>query len=213
MDWLLPYLPGFGAAYAIQVVSIASPGPAVAMLLGMALSQGRSAALAASFGIALGAASLALATTQGLGVLMEQVAWLSTLIRLVGAFYLLWLAMKAWKRAIEPPKIAVAAINKPAGLSRAFGTGYLMQITNPKAIVFWLAIASVGATTHAPTSVLAVFLFGAFVLSLIGHAAYSVLLSSSPFRVAYNHARRWIEAAIGGFLTYVAFRLATERNS
>lgn len=212
MDWLLPYLPGFGAAYAIQVVSVASPGPAVAMLLGMALSQGRANALAGAVGIAFGAASLALAVTQGLGLLMERVAWLSTMVRFIGAGYLLWLAIKAFRRAAEPPQIAAAQVGRSTGWGRAFFAGYVMQVTNPKAIVFWLAIASVGATNAAPLPVLAVFIAGTFVISLIGHAGYAVLLSSSPFRMAYNHSRRCIEAAIGGFLTYVAFRLATERN-
>lgn len=213
MEWLIPYLPGFTAAYAIQAVSVASPGPGVALLLGVALSQGRARAIAASFGIAAGAACLALATTQGLGLLMERVAWLSTIIRLAGICYLLWLAIKAWRRALEPPSITIAHVDRPAsGLLRAFTAGYLMQITNPKAIVFWLAIATVGATDGAPMPVLAIFVAGAFTLSLAGHGAYAVLLSSSPFRLAYDHARRWIEAAIGSFLAYVAFRLATERG-
>ena len=212
MEWLIPYLPGFGAAYAIQAVSVASPGPGVALLLGVALSQGRANAIAAAFGIGLGAASLALATTQGLGLLMEQVAWLSTVIRLAGVAYLLWLAVKSFRRAAQPPQVSVARIDADAGLGRSLTAGYLMQITNPKAIVFWLAIATVGATEGAPWPVVATFTAGAFALSLAGHAAYAILLSSYPFRQAYNRARRGIEAAIGGFLTYVAFRLATERS-
>lgn len=212
MDWLVPYLPGFGAAFSIQAISVASPGPGVALLLGIALSQGRANAIAAAFGIALGAACLALATTQGLSLLMERVAWLSTVIRIAGISYLLWLASKAFRRASQPPKVAITAIRRPVGRSRSFVAGYLMQITNPKAIVFWLAIATVGAANNAPLPVLALFIAGAFALSLAGHVVYAVLLSSSPFRLAYDRARRWIEVAIGGFLTCVAFRLATERS-
>lgn len=212
MDWLSPFLPGFAAAYAIQAVSVLSPGPSVALLLGIALSQGRARAVAASFGIAMGAACLALATTQGLGLLMERVAWLSSAIRLVGIGYLLWLAIKAFRRAASPPAIAIRRDVPQAGLRRAFMAGYLMQITNPKAIVFWLAIATVGATNGAPPTIVALFIAGAFLLSLAGHGAYALLLSSTPFRLAYDHARRWIEAGIGLFLTHVAFRLATERS-
>lgn len=212
MEWLVPYLPGFTAAYAILVMGVATPGPSVAMLLGLGLSQGRSTALTASLGIAFGSASLALATTQGFGLLIEQVAWLSAFIRMIGAGYILWLAINAWRKAIEPPKVGIANTPGKSNLRRAFVTGYLMQATNLKAIMFWLAIATVGATDGAPLPVLAIFIAGAFALSLAGHGAYAVLLSSSPFRLAYDHARRWIEAAIGTFLAYVAFRLATERN-
>ena len=212
IDGLLPWLPGFAAAYAIQIVSVASPGPGVALLLGLGLSRGRMAALAASLGIALGAACIALATTQGLGLLLERVAWLSTVIRVAGACYLMWLAIKAWKRAVTPPAIEKGPATGPSGFFRCFGIGLAMQLTNPKAIVFWLAIAAVGATQNAPAGVVALFVFGAFIISLIGHAAYAVLLSSLPFRLAYEHGRRWIEAGIGGCLTWFAFRLATERS-
>jgi threonine/homoserine/homoserine lactone efflux protein len=212
IDGLLPWLPGFAAAYAIQTVSVASPGPGVALLLGLGLSRGRAAALAASLGIAVGAACIAFATTQGLGQLMERVAWLSTIVRVVGAGYLMWLAIKAWKRAINPPVIGAAPARGAGGLLRCFGLGLAMQLTNPKAIVFWLAIAAVGATQHAPSWVVAVFIFGAFLISLTGHAAYAVVLSSAPFRNAYERGRRWIEAGIGGCLTWFAFRLATERS-
>jgi len=211
-EGLVLWLPGFWAAYAIQIVSVASPGPGVALLLGLGLSHGRAAALAASLGIAVGAACIALATTQGLGLLMEQVAWLSTTIRWAGACYLMWLAIKAWKRAITPPTIKVGRRSGAGGLFRCFFTGLAMQLTNPKAIVFWLAIAAVGATENAPPWIVGVFILGAFLISLAGHAAYAILLSSAPFRLAYERGRRWIEAGIGGCLSWFAFRLATERS-
>ena len=209
---LLAYLPRIMTAYAILIVAVASPGPAVALLLGLSLSQGRTSALAASLGIAVGAALLALATTRGLGLVMEQVAWLSTLIRMAGIGYLLWLAVKAFRRAAQPPVVGIATVRGQSRPSRAFLTGLMMQLTNPKAIVFWLAIATVDATRGAPVPVVALFLIGAFLISLTGHAAYALLLSSRPFRLAYDRARRSVEMMIGGFLTYAAFRLAIERN-
>ncbi|MDF2096747.1 LysE family translocator [Aquibaculum arenosum] len=212
LDGLLPWLPGFAAAYAIQAVAVASPGPGVALLMGLALSRGRASALAASLGIAVGAASLALATTQGLGLVMERVGWLSTMIRVAGACYLMWLAINAWQRALTPPTIGIAPPLGAGGMARSFATGLIMQLTNPKAIVFWLAIATVGATQNAPAGVVALFVAGAFALSLAGHGVYAVLLSSRPFRLAYDRARRWIEAGIGACLTWFAFRLATERG-
>lgn len=212
MDWLIPYLPGFVAAFSIQAVAVASPGPSVTLILGLALSHGRLAAVTASLGIACGTACLAVATTQGLGLLMERVAWLSTVIRIIGVSYLLWLGFQAWRKAIEPPRVKVGEVKRPGGLRRAFMTGFLLHITNPKAIIFWLAIATVGATESAPIPVLLVFVVTAFTISLASHMAYAVLLSSRPFRLAYDRARRWIEGAIGAFLTYAAFRLATERD-
>ena len=67
---LAPFLPGFIAAYAILFVAASSPGPAVAMLMGIGLTQGRSAALTASLGIATGSVIINIATLTGVGLLL-----------------------------------------------------------------------------------------------------------------------------------------------
>ena len=169
---------GFLAAYSILLVAVLSPGPAVAMLLGLGLSRGRGTAVVASVGVAAGASTIALLTMMGVGLLLQKAAWAITLLRLVGSAYLLWLAWGAFRKAIAPPTVTAMDM-PPLSPGRAFLTGYLLQITNPKAIVFWIAIASVGATTGAPLAVKATFLAGAFLISLAGHGAYALALSST----------------------------------
>ncbi|MFS4436838.1 LysE family translocator [Paracoccaceae bacterium GXU_MW_L88] len=210
MDMLLPYLAGFGAAYAILLVAVLSPGPAVALILGVSMSQGRQAALVCSLGVASGALLLAVATNLGLGALLTQVAWAAVAVKIAGASYLAWLSLKSWQKALTPPAVTPATVAHHS-LPKNWLMGFLMQITNPKAIVFWLAISSVGAITGAPAPVAGLFFLGAFAMSLAGHGAYAILLSSSPMRAAYNRARRWIEAALGTFMAYMAVRMATER--
>ena len=208
---MAPYLPGFLAAYSILLVAVLSPGPAVAMLLGLGLSRGRGTAVIASVGIATGATTIAALTLAGLGVLMREAAWAVTILRLAGSAYLLWMAWGAFRKAVHPPSVEAAPM-PPLSVPRAFLTGYLLQITNPKAIVFWIAIASVGATTGAPAPVVALFLAGAFLISLTGHMGYALLLSAAPIRAAYARARRGVEAALGLCFTYFAFKLATSRG-
>ncbi|MDO5630850.1 MAG: LysE family translocator [Paracoccus sp. (in: a-proteobacteria)] len=210
MDWLAPYLPAFLAAYSIQIIGVMSPGPAVALILGVGARQGRRAALITALGIACGAGMLAFGTALGLGVLLQQAAWAGTALRWLGAAYLAWLAVMAWRKALAPPRVTVAQVDRTHA-ARLFGVALLMQLTNVKALVFWMAAVSAGPAQTAPVAVLLVFAAGGFLLSLAGHALYAVLLSSTPVRAAYNHARRWIEAALGGFLALMALRMATER--
>ncbi|MEQ8292415.1 MAG: LysE family translocator [Roseovarius sp.] len=205
---LAPYLPGFIAAYAILLVGAASPGPAVAMLLGISTVQGRGPALITCAGIATGSMTINLLTMIGIGLLLSQAAWAMNLLRLVGAAYLLWLAWGAFRKAINPPKVTVEAAPVQSAAT-LFTKGYLLQVTNPKAIAFWLAIAAVGAVNGAPTSVIAAFVAGAFVISFAMHAAWALVLSSRPVRAAYAGGRRWIEAGLGSFFTFAAFKLAT----
>lgn len=204
------YLPGFIAAYTILVIGAASPGPAVAMLLGIATHQGRTPALIATTGIATGSATLNILTLVGVGLLISQAAWAMTALRWVGSAYLLYLAWGAFKRAANPPDIKPDT-NAPKSIAKGFAKGYALQVTNPKAIAFWLAIASVAATTGGDWVIKAAFVLGGFVISWTCHAAWAVLLSTRPVRAAYMRARRWIETALGGFFTLAAFKLATTR--
>jgi threonine/homoserine/homoserine lactone efflux protein len=211
MTQILPFLPGFAAAYAILLVPASSPGPAVAMLLGIGLSQGRGPALIAASGIATGSVVLNVVTLAGLGLLLSQAAWAMTGIRLVGAAYLAWLAWGAFRRAAaKAPPPAPATVAR-ASARRHFAAGMALQVTNPKAILFWLAINAVGATAGAGPFVIALFALGAWIISFGCHGAWALLLSSAPVRAAYGRARRWIEGALGAFFAAFALRLATER--
>lgn len=211
MNDLMAHLPLFLAAYAILVVAASSPGPAVAFLLGVATSQGRGPALVATTGIAFGSVTLNLLTLAGVGLLIANAAWAMQVLRLIGAAYLLWLAYNAFRKAVHPPHLAAVTVT-PRGATKHFTAGYLLQVTNPKAIVFWLAIAAVGATEGGTPIVIAAFVAGAFAISFACHGAWAVLLSSRPFRHGYQAARRWIEAALGGFFTFAAFKLATSES-
>ncbi|WP_120500286.1 LysE family translocator [Roseovarius sp. EL26] len=208
MPDLVLYLPGFIAAYAILLVGASSPGPAVAMLLGIATSQGRGPALVGAAGIASGSIVINIATLLGIGLIVSQMAWFMGVMRLVGAAYLLWLAYNAFQKAIKPPVIKASDI-KQKSLYRIFMAGFMLQVSNPKAIVFWLAIASIGATEGGGGLIVALFVTGAFLISFGCHGAWALLLSSRPIRTAYQVARRWIEAGLGAFFGFAAYKLAT----
>ena len=87
-----------------------------------------------------------------------------------------------------------------------FTKGYLMQVTNPKSIAFWLAIAGVGATSGAPLWVIGVFIAAMWLLSFSCHAAWALALSAAPVRAAYHRGRRYIEGALGAFFAFAAFK-------
>lgn len=211
MSELTPYLPGIFAAWAIQIFGALSPGPAVAIILGVAGDQGRGQALLMCLGIACASATLALATTLGVTALVMQISHALLIIRVIGGAYLLWLAYKAFRRAAG--STAIQAKTQPRrGPAQSFGAGYLLQIANPKGLAFWLVIASVSATLGAPLWVAGVFIAGAFTISLSAHGFYALVFSAPPVRRAYGQARRWIELVLGGFLTFAAFRLATSES-
>ena len=212
MNDFVTFLPGILAAYAILMVGSLSPGPAVAMILGIATTQGRAPSLVASAGIATGSMTLNLLTLLGISVILAEIAWAMLAVKLLGATYLLWLSWKAFGRALRPVPVVAPADVARASRLRWFIAGYLLQVTNPKAMVFWIAIAAVGAVTGAPLSVVAVFLAGGWVVSFLCHGGWAVLLSAPAVRAAYVRARRGVEAALGAFFAFAAYKLATSET-
>ncbi len=205
-----PWLPNLLVGWGVQWLGVLSPGPGVALILTMATGRGRVPAVTTCFGIAAGAVLLASAGVLGLAALLADIAWAMSLVKLAGAAFLAWLAWKSFAKMIKPGRLPIRTQD---GTSRgsAVALGFAMQITNPKAILYWVAAAAVAGLETAPWPIIGVFLLGAFVNSFVGHGLWAVALSSKYFLSLYDRARRWIEGLLGVFFAFAAFKLATAR--
>lgn len=131
---------------------------------------------------------------------------------LAGA-YLLWLAYKAFKSAAS--KHDIEATELAGGRRTPFGymvRGYIIQMTNPKAALSWIAIISLGLQDGSPFWVGAAIVVGSFILSLFVYVMYAVAFST-PFMVRiYGRARRIIQGALGVFFAVAGVKLLTSRT-
>lgn len=205
-EWLPNLLVGWG----VQLLGVLSPGPGVALILTVATTRGRIPALTTCLGIATGAIILASIGVLGLAALLADIAWAMTLVKLMGAAFLTWLAWKSFGRMMQPGELPDAA--RPPSARGTILAGLAMQLTNPKAIIYWIAAAAVAGLEAAPWPVIAVFLIGAGINSFFGHGAWAIALSSRPFVALYRNARRWVEGTLGVFFAFAAFKLATSRG-
>ncbi len=205
------HLPQLALAWSIQLVGVVAPGPSVMLILGVAMSQGRAPSIITAFGVACGTIVLSTATVIGLAALFAQMAELVTAVRLIGAAYLLWLAYGAFRTAALPSRFEVHE-GPQTSAWRVGLRGFILQVSNPKAIVFWLAIAAAGGVGNAPLPIAVLFVAGAFVNSFIGHGGYALILSSTPMRALYQRFRGWIESALGCFFVFASYKLITTRQ-
>ena len=205
-EWFPHLLAGWG----VQLIGVLSPGPGVALILSVATTSGRGASILTCAGIAAGSTVLALGTILGLGLLLTEIAWGMTAVKIIGAAYLAWLATKSFKKALTPSYAPVITESIAAGRS-AFA-GFAMQITNPKAIIYWLAAIALAGLSAAPWTIVALFLLGSTANSFFGHGIWAMALSSRPFIAVYARARRSIDALLGTFFAFVAFKLATSET-
>ncbi|OWU86689.1 threonine transporter RhtB [Oceanicola sp. 22II-s10i] len=198
---LLAFLP---AGLALNL----TPGADMMFCVGQGLRRGPGPAWAASGGIALGAFIHGLVAGLGLGALVAAHPGLFDVIRWVGVAYLLWLAVTSL-RAKAPDAVDTR------GARHAFRDGLLVNLTNPKVILFTLAFVP-QFVDIARGQVLAQFLTFALMLSIGGfiiNGLAGAFAAGVGKRMATSDSvSRWLGRASAGIFAALALRLAlTER--
>jgi len=165
------------------VVLLAVPGPSVLFIVGRALSYGRRVALATVLGNTVGCAIAAATVAVGLGPVLQASETAFGVVRIVGAAYLVWLGVQAWRHsrgATATPEVS----GRAPGVGRAARAGLVVGITNPKAFVIFAAVLPQFVDRGAGHATVQMLLLG-LVPVLIG------AVTDSVWGVAAAGARRW----------------------
>ena len=112
------------------------PGPSVLYILTHSAAQGRRAGLASVGGIELASLTHAVAATLGLSVLLLTSALALSVVKYLGAAYLIYLGVHTLLAGHESSQTPVLA---PKSFSRLFAQGFLVQLLNPKTALFFYA--------------------------------------------------------------------------
>lgn len=192
--------------YATYLIAVASPGPSNMAIMGTAMNQGRAAAVALALGVLTGSMFWACLAAAGIASILSRYAEALVVIKIAGGFYLLYLAYKAARSASKATLPAAAS-----GVSRSLGAHYLrgmlLHLTNPKSILGWIAIMSLGLKAEGPAHVLPAIIGGCAVIGCTVFVGYAVLFSTKAMGRAYARARRFIEGALALVFGYAGIRL------
>lgn len=201
------YLFPLGAILLGWIVAGGSPGPATLAISGTAMEHGRRAAVTLAAGIVCGSALWGVSAGLGLSAIMVAHAWAIEVVRLAGALYLFWLALKSARAALT--RHPEQKVRPP---SRAlFSKGLLLHLTNPKAVLAWGSVYAIClAPGTGPAAVWTLFacLSAASMLVFFG---YALLFSMTPVARAYGRSRRVFQAAFAGLFGAASLKLLTMR--
>lgn len=182
---MVPDSAHLGAFLVASFLFIQVPGPSLLFTIGRALTVGRSDALWSVVGNAAGLLVQVLGVTLGLGALVAASAAAFTVLKLVGAAYVVWLGIQAIRHRGD----ARAALLAGAGGARrtsswaSVRTGFVVGATNPKTIVFFAAFLPQfvnASAAAAPQLLLLGVVFGVMAIA-----------SDSVWVLAASRARDW----------------------
>lgn len=194
----------------IHMAAVMSPGPNFFISAKHGLSYSRWAGLSTTAGVATGTLIHVSLGFLGLSALVAQSIWLYTLIKYLGAIYLVYLGVKALLVKSKKPDWTALEVGQVVSLSpeRAYGIGLLTCLTNPKSALYFLALF----TSILPTDIPLTFKLTLFLLlPLISWLWYSLVAMSfslGPIKQGYSRFYGWVETIFGMLLIGLGFKIA-----
>lgn len=186
-------------------LAIMSPGANFALVTSVALGASRRAGVMTGLGLALASLTWSLLAVAGLGIVLRNVPWLHEGLRWAGALYLVWLGMHMLEGARRP--VRMGALDKPISSLAAMRRGYLVSITNPKAVAFYGSILALLIPGDAPHWVYGTTVALAAVISAAWYCSVALLLSHASVRQQFLRGKTVIEAVVGVSLLVLGSRM------
>jgi threonine/homoserine/homoserine lactone efflux protein len=172
-------------AFAITAfIIIVVPGPSVLFIVGRALAVGRREAVLTMVGNTIGAAVMLVAVALGLGTLIAASAIALTVVKLVGAAYLIYLGVQAFRHRKSLVTAMTSGVT-PAGSRKTMRQGFLVGVTNAKTAVFFAAALPQFVDQNAGSPAWLQILLLGLIFILIA------LVSDSAWALVAGTAREW----------------------
>ncbi|WP_127792004.1 LysE family translocator [Agromyces sp. LHK192] len=184
-----------------SVVLIAVPGPSVLFVIGRSLALGRLGGLLSVVGNAAGMIPLVAAVALGVGAIVAESVVLFTVIKFAGAAYLVYLGIQAIRHRAD----AAAAVEggaAPRSHLRQLAEGFVVGISNPKTIAFFVAVLPQFVDFHAGSIPLQLLELGIvfIVLALVFDSVWALAASSARDWFGRSPKRAARLAATGGVM-------------
>ena len=197
----------FMSVVLIHLAAAISPGPSFVVALRVAAAEGFRVAVALALGFGLGALLWAGAAMAGLALLFEVVPALFVALKILGAAFLLWIALQMWRHARDPLP-APDTHARPRSFAAAVRFGLLTFAGNPKTAVFFGAVFLGLVPATAPLGWKLAILAAVFLNETLWYIAVARVFSLRGPRAAYARAKAGIDRAFGLFLAGLGLKIA-----
>ena len=189
-------------AFAVASIAlIALPGPSVLFVIGRSLAFGRLGGLLSVVGNSLGLIPVVAAVALGLGALVTQSAVLFTIIKVAGAAYIVYLGISAIRHR-RSASMGIGAGLTPRSPWRMLAEGFIVGVTNPKSLVFFVAVLPQFVSYPSGAVPLQLVVLGLvfIVLALLGDSIWALAAGSARTWFARSPKRMEHLSASGGVM-------------
>ncbi|WP_111884908.1 LysE family translocator [Acinetobacter sp. CFCC 11171] len=195
-----------GSIAAALLLGAMSPGPTSIYVAKNSIAISRKHGLFTALGTGLGAAIFGLLAVLGLQAFLLAVPSAYLALKICGGLYLLWMAFKIIKHAKEPIEAGDASSSQMS-LRRAFTTGLITQLSNPKIAIVLASIFTALLPKEIPTYFYFVLPVLCFFIDAGWCSLVAVVLSAEKPRKVYLKFKAGFDRAAGAVMTVLGLKL------
>jgi threonine/homoserine/homoserine lactone efflux protein len=188
------------------LVAIASPGPSMLMLIRTSLVHGRTAGIRVGLGLGTMAAVWTAMALFGLDGVFKLFPWVYTTAKAAGAAYLLYLAWKTWRSADHRLERAHSAQT-----GRLFLEGMLVNLANPKSVLFAAAVLVVIFPPNLNLAEKAFIIGNHLMVEMLCQTAIALVMSTPAISRQYLAAKRYLDRTAAIVLGALGLRLLLQK--
>lgn len=192
----------------IAALGMLSPGPDFFLIIKNAARYRRSAALMTAMGVNCAVATHMAYCVAGLAVVITTTPWLFMFLKYAGAAYLIYVGVQALLSRGNSKMDLSNVAQEQTSLKKAFLQGYLCNLLNPKATLFFLSIFTQVLSVNSGTGEKLWYAGIILTLSCVWWPLLVVLIQSAPVRRGLAKAQKVIDKLLGGVLIALGIKVA-----
>jgi threonine efflux protein len=206
MSALAALVPVFG----VFIPALLLPGPDFIGVVRSSMTRGAGAGLRTALGVSTGLGLYATLSLLGLSAVLVQYQWLTWAVRLLGGAYLVYLGIQLLRARAAAG--AEAAMDLPMRGS-AFRFGFLVTLTNPKAIVLFASVFATAVTAATPFWLMGLMIGLVVASALSWYSVVSLFMASAPVMRRFGHLRHRIERIAGVCFVAIGLRILAQART
>ncbi len=204
----MEYLPLIGTVALLNLLAAVSPGPDFVMTVRNSLCYSRRAGIFTSLGISLGLGVHLIYCAAGVGYIISKSIVLFSIIKWLGVVYLIYMGIGSL--LAKGSKLEVTGERTGPDLSRlqAFKMGFLTNVLNPKATLFFLSLFTFVIGNSTPVYVILTISFIILATAFVWFTIVSVFLAQQNVQRVFLKYEKSINRTLGGFLILLGIKIA-----
>ena len=210
MEFFLKWL----AMASVQLAATMSPGPAFVVSVRNAVAYDRRAAIFTSLGLALGVGAHVVFVLAGIAFIIAKSVFLYNFIKYAGAAYLIYIGIKslrARKKILADTQQTETKKQETLTAMQAVRIGFLTNLLNPKAVLFFTAVYTQFIDIHTPWQTHVLYGSTSMAIEFLWFAGVAVVLTNPAIKQKFLGVVHWIERTCGGLMIALGVKLALSK--